>query len=201
MPQHKKNLYQILAPELTRSATASALRAREATKFYFPGMETKLPTQTELRATTSDWARKHAAKKVTEITATTEQRIGNAVADGLSSSDSPDEIARSIREDVGGMSTARARTIARTETSAAVGTAQQDEMEAASEEMGVDIKKTWAATEDAHTRETHLDADGQERDINDSFQVGDAQLDFPGDPSGPPEEVINCRCVALYGVG
>jgi uncharacterized protein with gpF-like domain len=84
--------------------------------------------------------------------------------------------------------------IARTEghTAANVGS------DAAAEATGADLVKEWAATEDSRTRPSHVEADGQRQEMDDPFRVGDAWLDFPGDPDGPAEEVINCRCVVLY---
>jgi hypothetical protein len=54
--------------------------------------------------------------------------------------------------------------------------------------------QTWNAVGDDRTRETHADADGQEVPLGDSFDVGDDQLAYPGDPLGSAEETINCRC-------
>ena len=33
--------------------------------------------------------------------------------------------------------------------------------------------------------------------MDEAFDVGGAQLQFPGDPDGPAEEVCNCRCTLL----
>lgn len=59
------------------------------------------------------------------------------------------------------------------------------------ESQGVVQKKVWIATPDDRTRESHLEIDGEEVDINAEFSNG---CRFPGDPNGPPEEVWNCRC-------
>jgi hypothetical protein len=61
--------------------------------------------------------------------------------------------------------------------------------------------KTWLATDDERTRETHSDADGQEVPIDQPFQVGDDELMYPGDPEGSDGEVINCRCTLIYSDG
>lgn len=58
--------------------------------------------------------------------------------------------------------------------------------------------KIWMASLDARTRESHADADGQEVALDEPFTVGGAQLDYPGDPAGPVEEVANCRCTIVY---
>lgn len=59
------------------------------------------------------------------------------------------------------------------------------------EEKGVIQKKVWIATSDDRTRESHAEIDGEEVDIDEPFSNG---LMFPGDTSGEPEEVWNCRC-------
>lgn len=59
------------------------------------------------------------------------------------------------------------------------------------ESMGVVQKKVWIATPDDRTRESHLEIDGEEVDIDEEFSNG---CQFPGDGNGPPEEVWNCRC-------
>lgn len=65
-----------------------------------------------------------------------------------------------------------------------------------------DMEKSWIATPDNRTRLTHLEAHKTyAKDpipFEDLFDVGRAKLRFPHDPSGPPEEVINCRCHLLH---
>lgn len=58
-------------------------------------------------------------------------------------------------------------------------------------------EKAWLATKDTRTRETHEKADQQRVPLRQHFRVGRARLMWPGDPSGPPEEVIQCRCTLL----
>ena len=62
-----------------------------------------------------------------------------------------------------------------------------------------DVTKIWLSTDDDRTRESHVDADGQEVPLKQPFHVGGFPLRFPGDPVGPDEEIINCRCTILYG--
>lgn len=57
--------------------------------------------------------------------------------------------------------------------------------------------KVWLSTEDQRTRPTHVEADGQRTLLSSPFRVGGAQLLFPGDPRGPAQEIINCRCSLL----
>jgi hypothetical protein len=59
--------------------------------------------------------------------------------------------------------------------------------------------KTWVTAGDSAVRPSHVAAAGQTVPFDQSFQVGGSQLSFPGDPGGALAEVLNCRCVALYG--
>lgn len=92
----------------------------------------------------------------------------------------------------------RAVTVARTETMAAVNAgAYAGALRDAAERGDPAPFKVWLSTEDQRTRPTHVDADGQRTLLSSPFVVGGAQLLFPGDPRGPAQEVINCRCSLL----
>lgn len=89
--------------------------------------------------------------------------------------------------------TTRSTAIARTESAGALSQGSWDQ----AKEMG-DLyrSKEWLAFSDAETRETHTACMAQGRiGINDVFTNG---LMYPLDPSGPADEVINCRCVLAY---
>lgn len=64
--------------------------------------------------------------------------------------------------------------------------------------------KQWLASHDVRVRPTHVQADGQVVAIADRFELGgfdshpNATLAYPGDPDGPAQEVINCRCTLLF---
>ena len=58
-------------------------------------------------------------------------------------------------------------------------------------ERGADVVKEWNSALDARTRDSHVAVHGQIRELDEKFSNG---LMFPGDPSGPAAEVINCRC-------
>lgn len=58
-------------------------------------------------------------------------------------------------------------------------------------------EKAWLSTSDGRTRPTHRRADTQRVPLNQMFRVGRARLLYPGDPTGPPGEVIQCRCTLL----
>lgn len=63
------------------------------------------------------------------------------------------------------------------------------------EERGLVTHKIWIATPDGRTRNWHLSMDGQEVELNKPFIDGHGnELYFPGDPSGTPDSIYNCRC-------
>lgn len=89
----------------------------------------------------------------------------------------------------------RAIKIARTE----VNTASNYGSFAGAKQTGLELKKFWIDTNDSRTRPTHRKA-GRMPPIkmDEKFKVGKGRLSYPGDPSGPAEEVIQCRCTIGY---
>lgn len=53
----------------------------------------------------------------------------------------------------------------------------------------------WVTMSDDKVREPHREANGQTVPTGHTFEVGGAQLMYPGQPVGDPENWINCRCV------
>jgi len=199
LEEHKRNMLRLLREEGERAARVAAERTRGAIKKAMPWcLERKADTEDQLVRRIVRWAKRNAAKKVTGVANTTRKRIANAVARGIGKEESSAQIARRIRDEVEPMSYSRARTIARTESHQSAMTGQQEAAEVTAEELGLTMKKEWMATIDDRTRESHSAADGQMVPLDDSFTVGGADLRYPGDPGGPAEEVINCRCVVGY---
>lgn len=91
----------------------------------------------------------------------------------------------------------RAVVIARTEALGALNGSRQDAFVALAEEGGEELERMWLSTVDHRTRASHREADGQRTGLSDPFMVGGFALMFPGDPAGPPGEVIQCRCTTL----
>jgi hypothetical protein len=91
----------------------------------------------------------------------------------------------------------RATVVARTETIGARNAGRYDAFRAMAEEADEELEKLWLATSDNRTRPTHRLADGQRVPLDGRFNVGGFELAFPGDPSGPAQEVIQCRCTML----
>ena len=138
--------------------------------------------------------------KVVGINQTTIDAIQKFINEGIEEGWSIDKIADEIASGtVSNIDAARARTIARTET---IGASNAGSIEGA-KSMGIDgLKKYWIVALDGRERDTHRDVSILTSEtpipIDDYFTVGGSSLQYPGDPSGGAEEVINCRCAIAY---
>lgn len=106
----------------------------------------------------------------------------------------PFQVADALQDEFAFLSKSRAQTIARTETLTIVEQAQHQTYQAS----GVQLKR-WLATLDPLTRFSHYKAHGQIKGIDEPFELTDEEgvteeLQFPGDPSGEPGNLVNCRC-------
>lgn len=137
-----------------------------------------------------------ASKLADTVSQTTYQDIARALAEGVANGEGISALAKRIRAVFDDASQSRAETIARTEVMSAINSAQDAYANALP--AGVVAAKQWLATPDSRTRETHREANGQQRDVGQPFMVGGFPMQHPGDPTAPPDEVINCRCTTLY---
>jgi len=150
------------------------------------------------------WITANVARKVTEISGTTKAQATSiiqsvlseqVVAGAASQASTSAAIIAAMREKGGSLARYRSRVIARTEAHASAGAAN----EAAAASLGIPLKKEWVAARQAgRTRDDHLDADGQVVALDQPFIVGGERLMYPSDPSGSPENVINCRCSSVH---
>jgi len=124
------------------------------------------------------------------------ERVQQELTDGFNEGDSRDAIAKRVRGLFNDMSTGRSKTIAQTETSAAYGYGDYQAQRGA----GIQYRE-WLTSGLGNVRPSHQEAEGQTVRIDEDFVVGGARLQFPGDPSGPPEEIINCFCTTAAIVG
>jgi HK97 family phage portal protein len=136
-----------------------------------------------------------AGTKITQISATTLLYLRQILADGVANGESYAQLAADIEDAYSGyIIPERAATIAQTEVAAASNWAS---MQAAGS-SGLTLNKVWLASMDGHTRPAHAEADGQEVPMDEPFEVGGEQLDYPGDPGGSAANVCNCRCTTYY---
>lgn len=89
----------------------------------------------------------------------------------------------------------KAYRIARTEGGRVQNEAKFEVMKRA-KENGADVVKQWDSTIDKRTRKTHMQLDGQIRELDEPFEIEGNKAMYPHD-FGIAEEDINCRCVLL----
>lgn len=128
------------------------------------------------------------ANKIVGVNRTIQSRVKETLEEGIKDGDAVTALADRVR-DVFNAASARALTIARTETSGAV----NGGTEIYYRESGVERKK-WVTAGDESVRESHRKMDGEIVDVEDRFSNG---LHFPSDQEGEAGEVINCRCTIV----
>lgn len=140
-----------------------------------------------------NWIRQQAGLKIKGIEQTTIERVRAAIAEGEEANESTPQIAKRIKETYQDFGRYRSFVIARTETGAAAGVASQE----AAKQTGMTLKKVWISSRDGRVRDSHVAIDGETKDMDEPYSNG---CMFPGDPNGPAEEVIQCRCTESYEV-
>lgn len=124
------------------------------------------------------------------------QLLTSQMAQGILQGETIDQIAVRLSGRVAEMNrTAAVRTARTAVTSAENGGRLQSYRDL--ESAGIKMSKTWMATLDSHTRESHAWLDGETVGTEEEFSNG---LMFPGDPGGEPAEVYNCRCTLISQV-
>ena len=131
--------------------------------------------------------------KVTGIDETTIDKIKNVLANILGQNLSRRDQAKLFEQTLNDPAFNRARSlvIARTEST----TAANHGINVGAESSDYEVAKFWINTKDKRTRTSHLLMSKEPIAINQPFMVGGIAMMYPGDPSAPASEVVNCRCV------
>src|SRR6185437_7105126 len=125
---------------------------------------------------------------------TTAEAISEAIEFGLQEGLSIAEIATLVDQTAfGGRDPVRATMIARTET---VGSLNQGEFDTAVS-TGIITGKEWLTQGDERVRDTHYACEREGMLALDARFQTNGML-RPGDPAGPADEVINCRCTLTF---
>lgn len=136
---------------------------------------------------------KWGLQRVNDINTTTMNRLNASIIEGIEAGESIPQISNRVADIFTQSKDTRSVTIARTETHNGVVGGTHITYKAA----GVE-KKSWLVTQDGREREWHGSMDGQTVGIDEMFIDGlGNELLHPGDPTAPPETVINCRCAEL----
>lgn len=116
--------------------------------------------------------------------------INSELEAGTQAGDTMDELAKRIQDKFEDISKGRAMVIAQTETQSVYGTAQSNAIKQAGFE-----KKQWVSYHDDKVRESHEECNDEGAiPVDQPFSNG---LMYPGDPNGPADEVIGCRCYLI----
>lgn len=126
------------------------------------------------------------------------RRLQNEMTQAALLGESQQKIVKRIRS-VMGNSASNARRIAQTERTRLQSQSRAEQLKEA-EDMGITTTKTWTARM-VNTRESHAALDGKTVYESEKFKtIWGNELSYPGDPSAPAREVINCHCVMVPGV-
>ena len=63
------------------------------------------------------------------------------------------------------------------------------------------LERQWHDAHDARVRSSHRNLNGMVRRIGETFPGANGPLRFPGDPSAPASESVQCRCVLSTRIG
>jgi SPP1 gp7 family putative phage head morphogenesis protein len=143
------------------------------------------------------YTEQHAAHLVSQITATTREELASSLATGLEKGESMAKLRKRVQQSDAAFGRSRAQLIARTETTGVANGAQHLSLEKYASRTGAEATKEWLDAGDGRTRDSHAAIGGEKRKINERFSNG---LRHPGDPTGDPAEVCNCRCTLIYSV-
>jgi len=123
-----------------------------------------------------------------------QKKISGAVLQAVLQGESINKLAKRIAAQTASTNMSAMMRYARTAMTGAQNAGRMEMLHRA-QGMGIKCKKTWLATLDGRTRDTHQHLDGKTVGVDEKFDNG---LMFPGDPNGTPGEVYNCRCTLIY---
>lgn len=135
-----------------------------------------------------------SSRRITNVNKTTQDIVANQLKVGLEAGEGLPDLTTRIKNVLGSNRT-RALGIARTQTAGAVSTGRHEGFRS----TGIELK-SWSSSRDLKVRKSHEEAESKYAagiPIDSFFELKGGRVMFPGDPSGPAGEIINCRCVEL----
>lgn len=152
----------------------------------------------------TEWAATESALKVVDITTSTRTFIKRRLAAGVKDGLSIPNMAKLIRNEIGGINKRRAVTIARTEV---IGSSNAASLYGA-QQSGTSLLKIWIPAKQMRTRGArpkdkfdHFHMDKHEPiELDALFTVSGEKMKHPGDGSNGASggNIINCRCAIGY---
>lgn len=153
-----------------------------------------------------EYISKHTATAIKTIRSTNEKTVRRVVSqyveDAITDGDDLINLQRRLEGRFKDLGPSSANRIARTEVGMA---STQGSLEAVKSLSIPNMFKEWVSASDervrdgAHGGADHAIINGQEVPLDEKFSVPpDSDMDGPGDPSAPADQVINCRCVVTF---
>lgn len=118
--------------------------------------------------------------------------VDEGIGFGWSMESIADSIVQQFMGDFGDSAKWMARRVAQTETIRASNYGTKEGVNG----LGIEYVQSWLVAHDGRERDSHAQAaiDNDRIPSTQLFRVGGYECEYPGDPSLPPEESINCRC-------
>lgn len=127
--------------------------------------------------------------KLAKVSDTVNKLVEKTLQRGVENGETISQLQDRLKPYFNQLAGSRSLMVARTEIAGATNSARN----LVYQEEGVESTQ-WITARDEAVRDSHAELDGDEAPVGTPFANG---LLYPGDPAGPPEEVINCRCVAI----
>lgn len=185
-------------PDWTRSLSTISRSAMETAGFEVWKDELDRDDPLEMPAAEVITATKQRENLISQAGIKIHGDIRKEIEQALNDGDTLEEIAKRIKSKFAGISDQRAMTIARTETTYSYETGRHIRFQQA----GVEWTQ-WLTVNDGEDRHpSYSGLHNQIRPIDEPFTLyGNVTMRYPGDPEGPPSEIINCRCVRVAVMG
>lgn len=194
--------------EATRDALANAFRLGASTRDAVKAFRDSIGlTKTQQDAVNSYEDLLRAGSKAALDRELRDRRFDPSVERAATEGDllDEDQIDRMVDRYRDNMINYRAENIARTESLAVVSQARLEATQQIVDQADIDpdtVRRTWRATKDKRTRDSHWEMDGQTVGLDEPYVAPSGEeIMYPGDPNASAEERINCRCTETIGIG
>ncbi len=141
-------------------------------------------------------AQGYTADLITGLSHDAAAKVNAAIQRAFLGGQSMTDIFKQIGKAIGGPIGDRAVMIGQNEILRVQSLATQARMEELAERHPDLQKQWWHIPASIHPRPLHLLANGQVVNVDQPFIVAGEELMFPRDPSGSPENTINCHCMS-----
>lgn len=198
--RHVRHIWDFFAKEILALAKS------------YQEFETK-DAETYFESFLQEYIEEYSGNKITRLQGTTKKRVikrlRRILSESLEEGATPDSMITEVKDIYSEFSVGRAATIVRTE----VGIAQNEAQREAAKALKIPgLKKTWVSDQRDTARglglndsTNHISMDGVSVDLHDKFRVpsedGEDDMEGPGDPDAPADQVINCACVCVFEKG